>query len=72
MPWQDRTYYRQDRRPPLIGGLTSRSVVWWLLATNCLVFVADSILMGSRRAEALAPTHWANFNVQDAARYGAF
>lgn len=66
MPWQDRTYYRQDRRPPLIGGLTTRSVVWWLLAANFIVFVLDAILGGAQRASWLAPARWGNFNVPQA------
>lgn len=66
MGWQDRTFHRQDRGSTLFGGIGGGWAVWWLIGINCVVFFFDAALFGSLRADALAPSHWANFNVPKA------
>ncbi len=64
MGWQDRQYNQSG------GGfgerLSSASVVTWLLGINGVVFLLDSMLGGSTRGSALAPSGWGHFSVDKA------
>ena len=66
MPIQDRPYYRDPTGPQRVtpfSQLGRGSVVTWLLVINFVVFVLDSILLGSQRAGSAAPIVWGNFNI---------
>ncbi|QQL45163.1 rhomboid family intramembrane serine protease [Sulfuriroseicoccus oceanibius] len=56
----DRDYTRIGRRP----GIGQRSMVKTLILINVVVFLIDSVLFGSARAAALAPTSWGAFSVE--------
>ena len=61
MAFSDRAYYREDTEPTWRRGLTTMSVVTWLLVINAAVFVLDSILTGSTRAGGVSLSYWGVF-----------
>jgi len=79
MAYYDRAYYRDDYRGPGGGGgfgfgrrLSMHSVVTWLIIINAVVFLLDMILTGSTRADALSPSYWGNYNVDQGLLGGQF
>ena len=65
MGWQDR-HYQQGGGGGLGDRLSGASVVTWLLGINGVVFLLDSVLGGSTRGNALAPSYWGHFSVDKA------
>lgn len=72
MPWENRDYYREPKYGGIgggggwrghVGGFGGGRMIMALIAVNVLVAITDAILVGSRRADAIAPTWWGNFNV---------
>ena len=71
MGWQDRHYHREQS--PYGGdaggfgsGRPAMSMVAWLMAINCVVFLIDSVLTGSMRGGAAAPSRFGDFTVNQA------
>ncbi len=77
MSWETRDYNRPTYtgsygagegggggRRVLGGWQGGKSVVSWLLIINLVVFVLDSILIGSRRASFLAPYEFGHFSIE--------
>ncbi|MEM7576385.1 MAG: rhomboid family intramembrane serine protease [Planctomycetota bacterium] len=76
MSYENRDYLREEARRfggPGSGGSAFRGGVsanlppmtLWLLIVNVMVFLVDSILSGSMRGDAAAPTRWGRFSVED-------
>ncbi|WP_428389418.1 rhomboid family intramembrane serine protease [Mucisphaera sp.] len=68
MSWENRDYNRPGPggfNPRPGGRLASASVVKWLLIINAVVFVWDSIMLGSRRGSALGFFPYGYFSVDE-------
>ncbi len=67
MAWQDRDYNQDGfggSRGGFGGRLGSASVVTWLLGINCVIFLLDGVLSSGMRSQAVSPSYWGNFNVE--------
>jgi len=70
MGWQDRQYHREQSSFGGGGfGRQGMSMVTWLMAINCVVFLLDGVLLGSLRGSGAAPSRFGAFSV-DQAVYG--
>jgi len=63
MSFHDRHYNREEPSRPFGAGMSNASVVTWLLGINCVVFLLDTVLIGSSRGAWLSPQHWGRFSV---------
>jgi membrane associated rhomboid family serine protease len=67
MAWHDRDY-NQDGFSGSQGGpggrLGGASVVTWLLGINCIMFLLDGVLSSGTRSQAISPSYWGNFNLE--------
>ncbi len=70
MGWQDRHYHREQSSYGG-GGFAAHgmSMVTWLMAINCVIFLLDGVLIDSLRGGGAAPKHFGAFSV-DQAVYG--
>jgi membrane associated rhomboid family serine protease len=68
MAYYDRDYYREESTGGIRRQLTGATVVAWIIGINVVVYLFDSIVSGSRRADAVSPSYWGDFSV-DAAVY---
>lgn len=69
MGFADRPYYGDQHDPTLRGRMSGVSVSAWLIGINVVIFLLDSVLGGSRRASAFAPSELGYFSI-DKAVYG--
>ncbi len=71
MAWHERDYNRDEEtgfdgspaRRRGLPGFSFGSVVTWLIAINCVVFLLDSVFFNAQRGSGLAPSSWGGFTV---------
>ncbi len=70
MAWQDRPYNRDDMGASPLSGNARYSVTMWLAGVIFVVFLADELITGSRRAGDFSPIYWGYYSIDLALRHG--
>lgn len=68
MSWDNRDYNQGGGAGGFGGlrGLSTQSVVMWLIVANFAVFILNGVFLGAMRGSLLAPVVWGNFNIPQA------